>query len=609
MSNMLVRSVAAKALKSFVSVDKSPARALAIMRALETQVRAGGAGMNEVHGRLAAVLELLESCYSAGRAPSRAVVSSEVLPAAGTLLLALYAWLPFCPPVLLLALRIAKGMDAYLSCAASKELLCNHVVFCLDTLLDPGAPSDSQALPYGPSMQSACVEELVVMHLDESPCAEPCALCVRRLLSLDALLALLQHSVAEVREGVLVGLARVSASHLASHQLLDALFAHLAQETQPPLVERCAALLSDIAAADAARSADRSFYPLFRKLSGLLFEGDGVLFFDYGLQRAADFRLRNTDAACCAYSILVWYLTQHGTADSVESVLRVLEAACEDDRPDRMRLAAARSWAPLLSLVRALLSGSAARACECRLLLAAVSLLQDDDEDVRDATIGSLQASADGSSGASGKLLVEALAMGDLQARLVALFKGAGVAVMQAEAVAVVEHYQRYLGEGDGGDSQGSDDDALAQIFEEEVCNLYKESRSVFDCLGGVLGEVYVLALADPSSLAADMLASFLLKALAALASYQEQRARGGWLCDVSYRKDLFSSLYGCTHALRCMLCSAAPLSEDGRTGLLDEFYHALQSLGGDVGAMHPLVASNLDQLSLSLALGRRSSE
>jgi hypothetical protein len=553
-ANSHVRVIAAKALKSFVPLQRIPSYTSSILIRLHDSLGSHSntrSSLNEVHGRLLLIQELMDSLNAninmlaaneSVFADVKSSFDSLLIPGLEKLLEATHSTtFPYCPPIHLVLLRILIISCEFTACTQSKRLLWLHSTFCVENLLVNNIARAE--VPYSPLLLRYCLDELIVLYFDPLLIEDQLVIAGKLAVPMHVILDKLLFPVNEVREGVLEGLRRLvnMSAPLDLPLLFSALFGCFAAENFPPLAEACLQLLALLSAsvsfAELGPSFASFFTQLFPKLSNNLFaDSNGVAFDDCGLHASDEVLLQSTDASAHVLSLLAWYVRSFPSLERIEGIVSIMEQAVDDSYPKALRLAVAGAWGDTMGLCA---SDEKKSSLVIRLYLMAVTLTQDDAEDVRCVISSHISPSLTNRDCASRLVPVSSYTLDEMS---IVILKAVTAALNNEDSVIqlLLDYYVEHAHPGGL-----IKDESISRIFEEEVSNLFKEEMVVFKILAPVIIGVVHLAITRNKPVLEYVINTFVDTAVDTLEAYIGLSRENNWIGDVSYRKDMYTPLYG----------------------------------------------------------------
>lgn len=565
MRHMAVRAMAAKALKSLVPCNLVPKHISRIAGTLLSNPR--HLSTNRIHGTLLLILELLESW--AQNTPQEKVPNEmeAIIAVLDTILFCdNYARAFSCPSVLLVKLRIMTSVVALRSSSSAKVLLWTLIFTHLRPLFVEEA-HDTES-PSSPLLLREMLVSFFPLFMDLSLKEYKAIEEDKRRISLTDLLNLLHHRMSEVREGLLRGLllivdvsASVGMADLAK-LALPILLQRCSYETFPPLLELVLRAFSSLTEFTSFSDLDADFATAFHDslptLRSLIIETIAPQSSDGSVATEA-MRMRGLETSASVTRILAWSISSSCPMSTLADFVLILESSVDDDVPDSQRLVAAQTWSVVFTAVSSLKKDGRSEFAElqCRVWLLALTLIQDDSEDVREAISYSLLPAILADRHGDSVMPIDSFLLGHLgrsvsRALEPFLIRDSLSTETSTEVLTIL--INRYLAALPTIASSGN----VFRIFEEEVSNLFKEPIMTFDLLHHVIYRAFDVYISSALLTAHDKgLAIFrpvASRGMEVLRTYLDMTLSPHWIGDASFQKEIFSSLYGAVLLLAPMV-------------------------------------------------------
>lgn len=611
MENMLLRKVAAKAFRSVTPLQACPD--VLTMKIHELCDGSPITRMNKYHGQQLLVLELLESLYiNSPQLESFPAIQAEVLKAFEISVIpsleklvthsCSYPVISRCPTVLFTAVNIVDMACLYFPCTLIKRLQWTLSSYCYDLCFI----RDPQLLraPHFPLLIRSCMKTLLILMYDRDGVMEAASYDSKRSLCIDDVLAQLGHTLVEIRHGILEGL-EIVASHpsgkLNNERIMSALLFCLANETHPILRETCLGTLSKLTETRNLSVMGDIFIKAFTdqlpNLSRCIFKREFPISFDAdGLNgdrieiRAA---INNENCASYAFELLAWFCCSKASAKGIKDIVHLISICCADEY--QIRGAVAGTWFSVFSLIDRELISNPESVLELRvkMCLAALTLLQDDDEDIRAIIIDKLRLAALWHD--DRVPYAEGLVMSKLSDYL-SINMAAGLLDMPDCGAnilrEIVDYYFSQMKASDEALESFENRLKFSRIFEEEVDNQFRESLVVFDVLRPVFASALSTLVGGGSekgmALAVSIFRELLSKGIEAMDLYV--RMSGGvWIGDCSFNSNMFEQLNGIIPLLRAISPVMALHLDSVQRSSLAKYEEALV-IATTNGLFHPLL-------------------
>ena len=611
MENMFLRKVAAKAFKSITPLQAYP-------DVLKVKIDGLYHGlpltrMNKYHGQQLLVLELLESLWiNTPQLESFPIIQAEirnsfelkVIPSLEMMVkyTCICPSISRCPVLLFTAVNILDMACLYFPSGLMKRLQWTISSYCCDLCLI----SDRLLLkvPQCPLLIKACIKTALIGIYDEDLMVLAAPVRSNRTLSIDDILAQLGHAMVEIRSGILEGLEVLATHHSTTPDLdkiMSALLFSFVHETHPFLREMCLSLLRKLTRKRSLSSMENSFVGAFIDhlpiLSRCLFKGESMVSFDAdGLKGdVSDIRsvIKNENSALYAFELLAWFSCSKASVKGIVDLVSLTSICCDDEY--QIRRAVADTWFSITSLIDRELHSESQLNFELRvkMCLVALTLLQDDDADIRAIIVEELRLAALWD--ADGVPYAEGLVVSKLADYLSTSIAKGLLSTSDNGAAILREIIDYYFSQVKGPDDELESIESrlkFSRIFEEENDNQFRESLVVFDVLRPVIASALKTLVSEGNdggiALAVCVYSDLLSKGVEAIDMYIRM-SNGTWIGDCSFDGNVFEQLYGSIPLLKIISPMIAPVLDSVQRLSLGKYEEALR-LAASSGLFHPLL-------------------